>query len=135
MDLAKLEAETLFELGLEDEIVLLDETFGVGGALGPDDGGAVAFQRQGRERSGRQEMLLGAAVMRALMRHCADDSGLAVLPVHRLDAGHVAQARTHAVGGDKQACLERTAIGEMHCDGGRARIEPFDRHALDQVDA
>ena len=59
-------------------------------------------QRQDREGPGRQEMLLGAAVVRPFMRDRADDAGLAVVPVHRLDAGHVAQPRLHAVGGDKQ---------------------------------
>ncbi len=41
-----------------------------------------------------------------------DDARLAVIPVHRLDAGHVAQLRAHAVAGDQQPCLDSAAIGE-----------------------
>ena len=80
-------------------------------------------------------MLLGAAIMRPFMRDRADDARLAVFPVDGLDAGHVAQPRLDAVGGDQQRCLQGHAVGEV--DGRCARLdrERFDGHALDDVDA
>ena len=47
----------------------------------------LPLQRQDRERSRRQEMLLGAAMMIALMRHRGDDAGLIVIPADAADAG------------------------------------------------
>ena len=120
-DLAELQAEALLELGLEQERIAGDQFFGVGRALGPDDRRAVAGQRQDGERPGRQEMLLGAAIVRPLMRDRADDAGLAVLPADGLDAGHVAQPRLDAVGGDQQRGLQRHAVGQMHRRGAPAR--------------
>ena len=107
-DLAELQAEALLQFDLEDEVVAGDQPFGVRRALGPDDAtSGCPLQRQDGEGAGRQEMLFGAAIVRALMRHGADDARLAVFPVHRLDAGHVAQLRADAVGGDQQPRLER----------------------------
>ena len=101
-DLAELQAEALLELGLEQERIAGYQPFGVGRPLGPYDRGSVAGQRQDGEWAGRQEMLLGAAIVRAFMRHRADDARLAVFPVDGLDAGHVAQPRFDAVGSDQQ---------------------------------
>ena len=48
--------------------------------FGPDDRRALALERQDRERTGGQEMLLGAAVVIALMRDGRDDAGLVRSP-------------------------------------------------------
>ena len=94
------------------------------GALGPDDRRRwLPVQRQDGERAGGQEMLLGAAIVRALMRDGADDARLAIVPVHRLDAGHVAQLRVDAVGGDQQPRLQRHPVGQMHGDAGAIAVE------------
>ena len=47
-------------------------------------------------------MLLGAAVMIALVRDIDDDGRLAVIPAVRGDAGAVADCRARAVGGDQK---------------------------------
>ena len=47
-------------------------------------------------------MLLGNALMRALMFDGRDDAGLAILPCHSLDAGEIAQLGTHAVTGNDE---------------------------------
>ncbi len=80
-------------------------------------------------------MFLGAAIVRAFMRDGADDAGLAVVPFHRLDAGHVAQLRVDAVGGDQQPRLQRRAVGQMHDDAGAVAVEGADGDAFDDVDA
>ena len=85
-DFAELQAEALLQLHLEDQIVALDQFAGIVGALGPDDGRTVV-----------------ATIVGSFMRHRADDAGLAVFPLHGLDAGHVAQLRVDAVGGNQQA--------------------------------
>ena len=84
------------------------------GFLGPHDRRALAFERQDRERPGGQEMLLGAAVVIALVRHRGDDAGLAVGPAEALDAGALADAGARAVGRDQQPrrrrrCRRRSA--------------------------
>src|SRR5262249_20303787 len=61
--------------------------------LGPHDGAPAAGQRQDGERPSRQEMLLGAAVMVALVRHRGDDGGLVIGPAKGFDAGQLAQPR------------------------------------------
>ena len=71
--------------------------------LGPYDRRAPALQRQDRKRPGRQEMLLGAAFVVALVVDVDDDGGLAVVPAMHGDAGAFADARTRAVGGDERA--------------------------------
>ena len=73
---------------------------------------AVARQRQDRERAGRQEMLLGAAVVVALVRDRADDRRLVVVPAVRGDAGLLADLRARAVGADQQPRRDRVAVGE-----------------------
>ena len=55
--------------------------------FGPDDGGAPPVQRQDGERTRRQKVLFGAAVMIALVRDIDDDGRLAVIPAMGGDAG------------------------------------------------
>ena len=71
------------------------------------------FQRQDRERTRREEMLLGAPVMIALVRHRGDDGGLAVAPAVAGDACALANRRTRAVGGDQKPRRDRSAIREL----------------------
>lgn len=56
-----MQAKTLFQLGMKFVAQQRDHALGVAVAFGPYDRHAVARQRQDRERSGGQEMLLGAA--------------------------------------------------------------------------
>ncbi len=84
---------------------------------------AVAGQRQDRERPGRQEMLFGAAVMIALVRHGGDDAGLIVVPADAADAGALADRRARAIGGDQK--LRRDASpsgGQLDVDALRVRL-------------
>ena len=96
---------------------------------------AVARQRQNRERPGRQEMLLGAAVVLALMRHGGDDGRLIVIPAMRDDAGLLADLRARAVGADQQPRRHRLAIRQAsrRCACG-ACSKPLDRGGA-QIDA
>ena len=56
-DLAELAAEPLFHLGEEALIVEREDAPGLAGVLRPGDAGAVAGERQDRERTRRQEVL------------------------------------------------------------------------------
>ena len=135
-DFPELEAETLFQFELEDEVVAGDQSVGVlACARSRRSTNGCPSQRQDGEGAGGQEMLLGAAVMRPFMRHGADDAGLAVFPVHRLDAGHVAQLRFDAVGGDQQACLSVTPSARWTVTPAPPVSKPMHRDALDDVDA
>jgi hypothetical protein len=96
-------AETALQFLLEDEIVLLDQTLGIIGALGPDERGTVVLERQRREGTGRQEMLLRRPAMRTLVLDGGDDARLAVIELDDLDARRLAQPRTNAVAGDPAA--------------------------------
>ena len=68
LDVAEMQAEAPLQLGVKFIVRQRDDALGLARRLGPHDRGAVAGQRQDRERAGRQEMLLGAAVM---ARSCA----------------------------------------------------------------
>src|SRR4029078_12107842 len=62
--LAELEAEPLFQLGMEAIVGQRDDAFGLALFLGPYDRRALALQRQDRARPGREEMVLrGGAVV------------------------------------------------------------------------
>ena len=68
-------------------------------------------------------MLLGAAVMIALMADRDDDAGLIVVPAMGGDAGALAQLRAGAVGRHQQARLDDAAVAERHIDAVGPRIE------------
>ena len=103
--------------------------------LGPHDRRALARQRQDRERPGRQEMLLGAAVVIALVRDRGDDRRLVVVPAVRGDAGLLADRRARAVGADQKPRRDRLAVGELHVDA-RSRALSKPRHRVGaQLDA
>ena len=76
-----LQAEALFEFGVKCGVVERDDALGFGvrsRSTRSRSDARLPLQRQDRERTGRQEMLLGAAVMIALMRDRGDDGGLVV---------------------------------------------------------
>src|SRR5690606_21088898 len=68
MDLAELKPEADFQLVLENEVVFLDQPFGIFRPLRPYDGGAVALERQDGEWPRRQEVLLRSAFVGAFVR-------------------------------------------------------------------
>ena len=77
--------------------------------------GGVALERQDRERAGRQEVLLGAAVVIALVPHGGDDARLGVVPAMRRDAGALADRRARAVRRHQQPGADGGAI--LQSDG------------------
>ena len=101
-DVAEVQPEAPLELVVEQIIGQRRDPFGGLFVFGPHDRGAAARERQNRERSGRQEMLLGAAAVVALMRDGGGDGGLAVRPAEGRNAGKRAQVRARAVGRDQQ---------------------------------
>ena len=114
--IAELQAEALLQLVVEFIVGQRDDALGLVRAFGPHDRGAVARQRQDRERPGGQEMLLGAAFVIALVRDRADDGRLAVIPAVRGDAGLLADLRARAVGADQQPRRDRVAVRQRHVD-------------------
>src|SRR5262249_62241675 len=75
--------------------------------LGPHDrrtmaSGGIARQRQDRERPSGEKMLLGAAVMGALVHDGGDDGGLAVAPAVAGESRALADRPTRAVGNDQR---------------------------------
>ena len=61
-------------------------------------------------------MLLGAAVMRALMPDRDDNAGLVIVPAMGRNPGALAQLRPCAVGGDQEAHIDLGAVGQPHAD-------------------
>ena len=87
-DLAEMQAEAALQLGMERVVRQRDDALrfvGFSSVHTIDE--RLALQRQDGERAGGQEMLLGAAVMVALVRDGGDDAGLVVVPAVRRDAG------------------------------------------------
>src|SRR6185503_18472549 len=111
-NLAEMQAEAALELVVEFGVRECDDPLGGGGLLGPDEGGAPAAERQDGEGAGGEEMLLGTALVIALMGDCGDDGGLAIGPAVDRNAGELAQARAGAVGGDQQACGHAPSVRE-----------------------
>src|SRR5262249_46904053 len=101
-ELTEMEAEASLELGGKFLFGQRDDARRRLRLLGPHDrrtmaDGGIARQRQDRERPGREKMLLGAAVVIALVRDGGDDGGLAVAPAMAGDARALADRRTRAV--------------------------------------
>ncbi len=96
--------------------------------LGPGDAGAVARQRQDRERPAGQEMLDRAAAVRALVAHRRDDAGLRIAPADDLDAGRFAQRRVAAIAGDDEPAARWRPSASSHacCRRYRSRRRPRD---------
>ncbi len=111
-----------------------DDARGLAAALGPHQRGSFAGERQDREGTRGQEVLLGAAVVIALMADGDDDAGLIVLPAMGDDAGALAQFRPRAIGGDQQACRNHAAVAKRHVDAFRARVIGRDRRGA-EIDA
>src|SRR6202007_1915325 len=108
--------KALLELAEEGRVVQCDDARSFRAFLGPDQRGTLARERQDREGTGGKEMLLGAALMIALMAHGDDDAGLIVIPAMGGDAGAFAQLRARAVGGDQKARIDDAAVGERDVD-------------------
>src|ERR1700682_1113075 len=98
-----MQAEAPFQLGVKAVVGQRDDARGLVRLFGPDDRRAAAHERQNRERPGGEGMLLGAAVMIALVRDRRDYGGLPVAPAIAGDARALADRRMRAVGGDQQA--------------------------------
>ena len=89
--------------------------------FGPHDRRALALQRQDRERPGRQEMLLGAAVMIALVRDGGDDAGLVVVPA---DASRCRPASRIAERAPSAATRRRADSARAVADSVDRRCDP-----------
>ena len=115
-------AEALLDLGQEARIV---ELAGWPAPRVPSSvhvmQDAVAAERQDGERTAGKEMLDGAALVRALVRHRGDDADLGMAPAHSLDAGRVAQRRVPAIGGDEQARAQLPTPGQRQSRRRRHR--------------
>src|SRR5205807_4558996 len=121
LDLAEAEAEAPLQFAMEAGVGERDDALGLARAFGPYDRGAVAhsrvaFQRQDRERAGRQKMLLGAAAVLALVRDGGDDARLRIAPAVARDAGALADVRARAIGRDQEARRNGRSVGESHSD-------------------
>ena len=134
-DVAELQAETFFQLGVKFIVGQRDDALGLARVFGPHDRRAFARQRQNREWPGRQEMLLGAAVVIALVRDRRDDRRLIVIPAMRGDAGLFADLRARAVGADQQPRRHRFAIGELRPRSHSASCSKSGDRAGAQIDA
>ena len=56
-------------------------------------------------------MLLRAAFVIALVRDSGDDAGLVIVPADGRDIGKPPQLRARAIGGDREARAQRSAVG------------------------
>src|SRR5262245_41059831 len=109
-----MQAEALLELAVELLVAERDDARSLGPALGPDQRRALSGERQDREGTRGQKVLLGAALVIALVPDGDDDAGLVILPAMGGDAGALAQLRPRAVGGDQEAGGDHAAVAERH---------------------
>ncbi len=86
LDLAKVQAEALFELRMEFIIRQRNDARGFRALLGPHQRRTLASQRQDRKRPGGQEVFFGTSTMIALMADSDDDTGLVIIPAMGRDA-------------------------------------------------
>jgi hypothetical protein len=126
-NLSQVQAKTAFQLGVKLIVRQRDDTRGLGISFGPHQRGAIAFQRQDRERTSGEEMLLGAPVVRALVRNRGDDRGLTVVPAMYCDVGLLAHARVRAVSRDQQRG-ETAILTQRYRDARRFVRESRHRH-------
>jgi hypothetical protein len=113
--------ETARQFGEEARLVERHDAGCIGAALGPYERAAVVGERQdGKGASGR-EMLLGATVMRALMRDGGDDARLVIGPAIGFDARCLAGGRGAPVGGNEEGGLRFIACGRG--DAGETRAK------------
>src|SRR5262249_56848055 len=96
---AEMEPEAPLELDMEIGIRQREDALSLGRRLGPHDRGAPALERQNGERTGRQEMFLGAATVIALMLDRRHDARLRIVPPAGGDAGAPADPGTGARSG------------------------------------
>jgi len=116
LDLAEMQAETPLQLGVKSIVGKRDDARGFFRFLGPDDRRAASGEGQDRKRSRGQEMLLGAAVMIALVGNRRNDGGLAVAPAVACNARALPDHGMRAVGGDQEARGDRAAIRKRDID-------------------
>ena len=76
----------------------------------------VALERQDRERTGGQKMLLRAPAVIALVRDCGDDARLRIAPAMAGDVRAFTDLRARAIGGDQQTRREFGTVGQLHAD-------------------
>ena len=115
LDLAQTQAELPLELAMEFRFGQADDAGGFLRLLGPDDRGTVAqdriaFQRQDRKGSGREEMLLRTPAVIALVRDGGDDRRLTVAPAMTCNSGSFTDPRLRAIGRNQQPRRQRAAV-------------------------
>ena len=110
-DFAQFWREAVFELARQLFGIQRKQRARVGATLVPDNARLAAGKGQNRERTGRQEMLLRAAFVIAVVRDRRDDSGLVIVPADGLNVGEPAEFRARAVGGDSEARPQGAAVG------------------------
>ena len=134
LDLAEVQAEALLQLRMEFIRRQRHDARGIGARLGPYQRRAFSRQRQDRKRTRGQEVLLGAAVVIALMADGDDDAGLVVFPAMGRDPGAFAQSRLRPIGRHQQARRDGGALAQRHGDAiGLSIISSHTRGA--QIDA
>src|SRR5262249_62042331 len=88
--------------------------------------GGAALEGENGERTGRQEMLLGAATVIALMLDRRHDARLRIVPPAGGDAGAPADPGTGAVSGNQEPRRDHAAVGKLDIDMmGRTRVLRF----------
>ena len=91
--------------------------------FGPDDGAAVALQRQHGKGAAGEEMLHGFTAMGLRMLDRGDDADLRIAPADAFDSRALAQARALAVGGDEEFGRERAAACKLRLNIEWRRFE------------
>ena len=97
---------------------------GIGARFAPDDQGAVAGQRQDRQRAGGHEELMRDAVVRLFVIHHADQRRLTIGPCDTLDARALRRAAAAAIGPHRQSCAQGLAALKRQSDAGRRHRLP-----------
>src|SRR5215470_8826210 len=115
-DVAKMQLKTPLEFGVKRLVRQSHDALGIGLGFGPDDRGTAAFERQNSERAGGQKMLLGAAVVLALMLDIYDNCRLVVAPAMSGDAGATADTRSCPIGRNEKAGRKNTPITKLRLD-------------------
>src|SRR4029078_1131150 len=112
-NITELQAEALLKLNVKLAVGQRNNALCFAGSLGPDDRAAPARERQDRKRPRGQEMLLGTAIVRALMRNRRDDCGLVVVPSVCGDTGPLADQGVSTIGANQKARRDGVVAGKL----------------------
>ena len=131
---AEAAGDARFDFREEACVVECEDALGFGGVFRPSEARPIVRERQNGEGTRRQEVLDGAAFVRAFVRDGCDDGRLAMFPADGLDARAIARRRAAALCADEELGREFASIVQRDGDAGAVVGEVCDAGRRDDVD-